>query len=333
MVHKAEKYIVDIGWKLLLKELGVRPEDMLRHAQLPLDFFSRKTPTLDTQEYFRLWNAAAHLMGDDELFPMRIAQAFTPEVFNPPIFASFCSPDLNTALTRLAQYRPLVCPMHLVVAKMDSHTQVTIEGPPHNDAPPASMIAMDLVWFVHLARMATRERIEPAAVYSSVPIPGVRAYEDYFGARVQRGNVNAVCFHAEDAAKPFLSANESMWQVFDAELQTRLADLEVGAGYGERVRACLMEIMAGGKCSIDDVAGALAITPRTLQRRLKDEGTTFQKILNALREDLARHYLTNTRYSSAEISFLLGYDDPNSFFRAFHAWTGQTPEAVRDVRH
>ena len=81
-----------------------------------------------------------------------------------------------------------------------------------------------------------------------------------------------------------------------------------------------------------DVARRLAVSTRTLQRRLSEEGTSFQQELNGLRADLARHYLTNSRYSSAEISFLLGYSDPNSFIRAFHAWTGQTPESARSFQ-
>ena len=78
-----------------------------------------------------------------------------------------------------------------------------------------------------------------------------------------------------------------------------------------------------------DIADRLAVSTRTLQRRLGDEGTSFQQELSALREELARHYLTNTACSSAEISFLLGYADPSSFYRAFHDWTGVTPERVR----
>ena len=77
------------------------------------------------------------------------------------------------------------------------------------------------------------------------------------------------------------------------------------------------------------MAKRLAVSTRTLQRRLGDEGTSFQRELNGLREELARHYLTTSHYSSGEISFLLGYDDPNSFIRAFHAWTGLTPERAR----
>ena len=70
----------------------------------------------------------------------------------------------------------------------------------------------------------------------------------------------------------------------------------------------------------------------SLQRRPRQEGTTFQKVLDELREELARHYLSTSHYSSEEIAFLLGYEEPNSFFRAFRAWTGQTPEVVRANR-
>jgi AraC-like DNA-binding protein len=67
-----------------------------------------------------------------------------------------------------------------------------------------------------------------------------------------------------------------------------------------------------------DVAKRLAVSSRTLQRRLQAEDTSFKQELSALRAELANHYLVNTPYSSAEISFLLGYSEPSSFFRAFH---------------
>lgn len=71
------------------------------------------------------------------------------------------------------------------------------------------------------------------------------------------------------------------------------------------------------------------MSTRTLQRRLQLEDTAFQTVLRDTREALARHYLTSSTMSAAEIAYLLGYDDTRSFYRAFHAWTGQTPEQVR----
>ena len=73
----------------------------------------------------------------------------------------------------------------------------------------------------------------------------------------------------------------------------------------------------------------LGTSTRTLQRRLNQEKKSFQGVLNETREDLARHYLKSSDMTGAEISFLLGFEDPNSFFRAFHTWTGETPEQAR----
>lgn len=69
---------------------------------------------------------------------------------------------------------------------------------------------------------------------------------------------------------------------------------------------------------------------RTLQRRLEEEGDSFRSVVNRPREDLAKHCLAQTRLSASEIGFLLGFEDPNSCFRAFNDWTGKTPEALRE---
>ena len=71
------------------------------------------------------------------------------------------------------------------------------------------------------------------------------------------------------------------------------------------------------------------MSKRTLQRRLESEGQNFRVLVNATRESLARHYLAKTAMSGGEIAFLLGFEDPNSFYRAFQDWTGQTPDSAR----
>jgi AraC-like DNA-binding protein len=79
------------------------------------------------------------------------------------------------------------------------------------------------------------------------------------------------------------------------------------------------------------VAAKLGASTRTLQRRLKQEGHTFQFLLNRTRSQLAKHYLKTSRMTGAEISFLRGFEEPNSFFGAFHDWTGETPEQARSA--
>lgn len=328
MTTAHKRFTVDMGWQVLARDLGISTPDLLRHARLPVDLFNRAAPTLTVAEYYRLWQSMEELLGEATA-ALQVGQAISFEAFSPPLFACFCSPNLNVALSRLAQYKPLIGPMRLEINQSDEQTSIAIRGLPDDLQPPVSLLAMELVFKVHVARLATRTHMVPRAVQMTVMPREVEPYEHFFGVPIQPGPVNGLTFSAEDAARPFLTANDVMWSIFEPELRTRLHDLQANAGYRERVRACLMETLASGKCTMADVAGRLAVSPRTLQRKLSEEGTTFQAELNSLREELARHYLATSRYSGAEISFLLGYQDPNSFFRAFHGWTGQTPELVR----
>ncbi|WP_258875736.1 AraC family transcriptional regulator [Paraburkholderia sp. BL27I4N3] len=136
-------------------------------------------------------------------------------------------------------------------------------------------------------------------------------------------------FAAEDVERPFLTENHKMWSYFKPALRMRLAELDRTASMAERLRGVLLEALPAGELTMDVVCRKLGVSTRTLQRKLKTEGTSFQETLDVLRESLAKHYLTNSSMSGAEISFLLGFDDPNSFARAFQAWTGKTPQVAR----
>ncbi|MDT3446732.1 MULTISPECIES: helix-turn-helix domain-containing protein [unclassified Pseudofrankia] len=116
-----------------------------------------------------------------------------------------------------------------------------------------------------------------------------------------------------------------MWRFFAPELRRRLSDLQAAASTADRVRAALHEILPAGDSAMAAVAHELATSPRTLQRQLQAEGTSYQTVLTSTREELARHYLTNSTLSTAKIAYLLAYDDTNSFYRAFRTWRDAPP--------
>jgi len=82
-----------------------------------------------------------------------------------------------------------------------------------------------------------------------------------------------------------------------------------------------------------DIADALHVSSRTLQRRLQDEGSNFQRVLEEARHHLARHYLHNSLLELNEAAYLLGYEDANSFVRAFRTWEGVPPARWREMQH
>lgn len=329
-ITRGNGFPVEAQWRLLLKDLGVSAHAILRRAELPADLFSREGVLLTTSEYFRLWRAMETEV-DDPVLPLRIVEAFTTEAFHPVLFASLCSSDYAVAVNRIAQYKRLVAPMELRVQEDDRGLDVEVRWLDATVEPPASLVVFELAFLARLARIGTRERIEPRAVETAAGVDDSKSLEDFFGTRIRLGKRHALTFSLTDAHRPFLTENQSMWQLFESRLRQRLADLDADATITDRVRATLLEALPAGESSMDHVARKLAISKRTLQRRLREDGTTFQEVLADVREALARHYLERTTLSGAEISYLLGFEDPNSFSRAFHAWTGKTPEQLRSL--
>ena len=232
-------------------------------------------------------------------------------------------------MKRLSQYKRLIGPMTLQVEQEIDATTISLDCLFTDKPLPDSLAAFELVFLVYLVRLATREQIKPLSVSSSSSWFRRDDYAAYFGVEPSEGEKHQLKFSAPDAIRPFLTESERMWQFFEPELRKRLTDMEAEASFANRVRSSLFELLPSGLSSIDDVAKNLAVSKRTLQRYLSDEKTSFQQELNKTRESLARHYLTHSTYSGAQISFLLGFEDPNSFFRAFRSWTGETPESVR----
>ena len=321
-------FTVNPGWRIALLDTGLNPTNVLRRAGLPDDLFGRERETLSPAEYFGLWRAIEAEAGDPTV-SLRLGSSVSMESFDPPVFAAMCSPDLNTALERLARHKRLCAPMVMHVEVRQTETTLELEWLDDSLDPPTCLVAAELVFFVQLPRMATRTRIEPLDVRSPEPLEAQPAYDEYFGVPMRTGGRSRITFGAQDAARPFLTANEKMWEFFEPQLRQRLSELDQTATTADGVRGALLELLPGGGASVATVASRLAVSTRTLQRRLRDEGVSFQGVVNSTREELARHYLKSSRISGAEISYLLGYEDPNSFFRAFSSWTGETPEQAR----
>lgn len=319
---------LDRGWLILIHDIGAHPKDVLRRAGLPEDLFARENAKLSIDEYVRLWNGLEAEAGDPSL-PLRLGQAVSTEAFHPLIFAALCSPNLTTALRRVSQYKRLVAPMHVVLEEYPDRLFVSVHWDDPVVEPPPSMAATDLVFTTQIARIGTREHIKPLKIESPHPMEPAEAYESFFGVAPVRGVRHGATFSAEDAQRPFLTASESMWKTFAPELQRRLTTLEAESPLAERVRSQLLESLPSGEASVDVIARRLGLSARTLQRRLTREGASFKGIVRDTREELARHYVTNTQLAYAEISFLIGFEEPSSFFRAFREWTGETPESVR----
>ncbi len=175
------------------------------------------------------------------------------------------------------------------------------------------------MFFTQLARLATRGKIVPAVLELPQLPKNIEPYEAYFGNPIRRGKAIRIGFTARDAARPFLTEDAAMWNFFEAGLKQRLSDLENETNTKQRVKSALLEMLPSGQSTIEEAASRLAMSKRTLQRQLSQESSTYKDVLNSTRQALAQHYLARSVISPPEISFLLGYQDSNSFLRALKA--------------
>lgn len=261
-------------WLLVLKDLGLAAENVLRRSRLALDLFTQDRPRLSIEEYFRFWDALATESGDPVL-PLTMAKSLSPEAFYPPIFAALCSPDMTVAAKRMAEHKRLVGPMTMTVDDGPEGLFVGYQWEDPSVHSPLPLAALELAFHTQIARTGTREPIRPARVESPYAIEPAEAYEEFFGVPIEPSVRHGVLLAPEDAKRPFLTANESLWQAFEPELRRRLSNMGAAAPLLSRVRSVLLETLPSGEATIQAAASRLGMSPRTLQRRLSQEGTTY----------------------------------------------------------
>ena len=187
-----------------------------------------------------------------------------------------------------------------------------------------------MIFFTQMARLATRHAIAPKAIeLAELPV-ALQAYENYFKCELKQGPKTKIVFHHSDAQRPFLTNNQTMLSFFEGELQQKLREATAESSTADKVSSVLLKSLPQGESSIEHVASQLALSKRSLQRKLSAENQNYQQVLQVVREGLAEHYLTRTELPIIEVSFLLGFHESNSFVRAYNAWTGTTPTQTRE---
>jgi AraC-like DNA-binding protein len=186
-------------------------------------------------------------------------------------------------------------------------------------------------WLLSVARHGTGTRISPLRVEFVQPRAHVKTIERHFGCPVVCGAPhNAIVFRAADAQRPLVTRNAELLSLLAPQFEEELKQESGEEDFAERVRGAIQQQLTGRRPTIEDIADALHIGSRTLQRRLQDEGRSFQCVLEEARHQLARHYLNNSVLELNEAAYLLGYEDASSFVRAFRTWEGVPPARWRE---
>jgi AraC-like DNA-binding protein len=161
--------------------------------------------------------------------------------------------------------------------------------------------------------------------------PGYGAeYERILGAPVAFGcDENAMRLDTRWIGHPIALQPRYVFGILSDHAEALLESLKNTNTTRGRVESLLMPILHTGEAGIESVARAMGMSRQTLFRRLRSEGTTFEKLLDELRHKLALHYLGGKKVSVNETAYLVGFSDPAAFSRAFKRWTGISPSEAR----
>jgi AraC-like DNA-binding protein len=174
--------------------------------------------------------------------------------------------------------------------------------------------------------------IRPALteLHFSFPQPGrIDIYEDFYNVRPEfDAPTNLAILSTQTLMEPLTQANELALKAAEDQCRAMLDRYQSRAGLSARVKALLTR-HSGFMPDMDTLAATLCMTPRTLRRRLVDEGTTFLQLRDEVRYALAKELLCECVLSVEQISERLGYVDPTSFINAFKRWAGRTPLSYR----
>ena len=331
------------SWVLAVKRAveakGVDAEALMRQAGMDLSLLKNPLARYPVHQTMVLWQRAIEATGDP-LLGLDVARQINPLTFHALGYAGLASRDLADMFLRLSRYFRIVSDAgELSFERVGRAGVLRMSG----DAGLVAEAGAQATWGAADAFMLAILKVCGALYGEGFAVLEVRLQrprpQDH--ERYERALRVVPVYGCEDNAlwldeavltRPLPLANAELARV-NEEAASRYLSEVMGARDDDVVRKLLQwfrERLPEGEPRQEDAASHLAMTARSLQRRLADQDTTYREVLNQARHALALDYLRGERYSVSEIAYLLGFAEVSAFTRAFRRWEGTSPTAWRD---
>lgn len=274
-------------------------------------------------------------------FALAYARAIDPDDFGLLGLAVRTAPTLRQALDRVARYAQLFTPEppwawrplgDCAGVGFELRARLSADGGLHE--------LLAVTWIAELYAVMSKmlaARPEVRAVHLPAVPPGpLSEYVEFFGCTPSiGGDWSGFEFDHHLLERPSSRADAGVSSFLVEQLEALAAEdaAKKRPALDERLRPMIAKAFAdGGAPSMATVARRLAMSERTLRRRLEDAGRRWTDLVDEVRRQLAFSLLSQDDASMAEVAFMLGYSEPSAFFRAFRRWTGETPTTWRESR-
>lgn len=314
-----------------VRQRGLDPDDLARSVGIDPAQLRNPDKRLPIRTMQGLWREIVARTGDPSI-ALHIGEMINPMSVGVLAYVMMHSPTLGRAFAKLCQYQDIVCDgIRTVGQQTGSQYVLSLHLTSRDIIYPDYAVNSELSVYLSAMRTLTGQAISADEVRFSYPRPtDTREHERVFkpARLVFDAPASAMVLDASLLDTPILNASPDLFALFEQHATNLLKRLQTPT-LTERVRTEIAALMKGEEPTLTTVADRLAMGVRTLQLHLKDQGTTYQQVLDEVRRDLAVKHLREPNLSTTDIAYLLGFAEPSVFFRSFKKWMGQTPGAFR----
>lgn len=197
--------------------------------------------------------------------------------------------------------------------------------------PPAAIDFVIAALMNHMRQQTGGKELAHEIHFTHAPTSYLDEYQRVFRTKVVfNAKHNQIIGHPSTLNTPMIRANPRLYAAFELHARRMLHALQQKDTIGDKTRALVLSRLRRSDVDMQSVARALSMSVATLRRHLAEEKLTFKDIVEELRKELARRYLSEPGRSIREVAFLLGYSDNVTFNKAFKRWTGMTPTDFRE---
>lgn len=287
--------------------------------------------------HLAIWREAVKQTGDENL-GLHLGETFDLASFGIPGYVLLNCQTLGDVFEKIARYTRLFCQIAQISVSISDGVvffECDCGAVRCLDQCPCShlryLVECTFASLLAATKALTGRSLQLSAAWFQYAPPADTAdYKRIFQTEAQFFQpVNRLVFDASCLNWPILSSNPALLTLFEQHAEAMLDDINQTESRTRRVIQAIARQLTGELPTIDAIARELALSVRQLQRELQTEGTSFQKLLDQTRKELALRYLKDPATPIHDISFLLGFSEPSAFNRAFKRWTGHTPRGYR----
>lgn len=316
-----------------LQTEGLDAAQAFEQAGLDIDKARDPNARYPVRGMTRLWQCAVQMTGNPAI-GLKVAEQVQPASLHALGLSILASETLRDALQRVARYSSIVSNAARVsLEQKGAEIFIQFRVPDHGIALADEAFEAFIGNMVKMGRMLAQRDVSPLKITLMRPRPGdCSAYEKFFRAPIIFGaEAYRIYFDNQYLDEPLPSANPALAQLNDQVIINYLARFD-RSQMAVQVRNLIIQRLPSGEPSQDEIASALNMSSRSLQRRLADEDSSYKTLLDTTRSELASQYLQSSDSSIGEITYLLGFSDQSNFSRAFKRWFGQSPGEFRAAR-